>query len=354
MIDSQWRGSCGLGSLVEYRTQCYVQEFVVFESVTRWTDLLNSHEHMTVHNPPKQTSCPAATLSVVRLQLLVQYSSVSVALGFLHHWKMLWVKWWPGWTARLLPGQSLAVIAYKIPDSWSELASSSPWGSSAPQPLPPREKWSWWAPPAAALCRLEVCGSRRTLISFIRSPGLFQICLFWKLKDPTDIEEVSSNTWMGSPSTNGSESALGGGSKVLASQSFWMPCVGLAASKESHSRSTLCVTYLNQNLSPRFGERRSLMVIPVTTFFSYWVMLLIRHHFWEKKNQNPNQIQNTLDLRLSFHLPNLSYFLKLSWWRSHMGKNNKAAKPSSQVVFQIASGWPARSGFVWYNFRKID
>lgn len=93
----------------------------VFKSITRWTVLLNSHKHVTVHNSSKTTTCSHPSLCACKYCL--QCFSVSVALGFLHHWKMLWIKWWPGWMGKsnfqLLPGKPPALVAYKTPDRWN-------------------------------------------------------------------------------------------------------------------------------------------------------------------------------------------------------------------------------------------
>lgn len=70
----------------------------VFKSVTGWTVLLSRHKHVTLHNSSKKTTYSRPSLCAYKY--CFQCFSVSVPLGFLHHWKMLWVKWWPGWMGK--------------------------------------------------------------------------------------------------------------------------------------------------------------------------------------------------------------------------------------------------------------
>ena len=136
------------------------------------------------------------------LQILFQYSSISVALGFFCHWKMFWVKWRPAGTGKsniqLLPGQPLTLIVYKTPDWWlwwrSELSSSSPSVGSAPQPLPPPERWCQWATISAALCKLELFWVSEDSDTFSKKSWLISNVLILETeKNP--LTYMSSNAW---------------------------------------------------------------------------------------------------------------------------------------------------------------
>lgn len=133
------------------------------------------------------------------LQILFQYSYISVALGFFHHWKMLWV--WPGGMGKsnfpLLPGQPLAVIKHL---TWisrrSELAFSSPSVGSVPQPLAPPERRSQWA--TIRCCSLQARGVwvSKDSNTFSKKSWLISNLLTSETeKNPTDTEKSSSNTW---------------------------------------------------------------------------------------------------------------------------------------------------------------